>query len=164
VRRPETIDQPVPATDAWQLRRMQVGDLDEVMHIERLAFTHPWSAELFRRELTHDWSTVLIAERHDEEGRHLGGFIIYWLVHDEVHVLNVATAPSLRRQGVARKLLAECLELGRRAGARLATLEVMRTNLSAIRLYESFHFRSVGVRPNYYADEGEDAIVMVLDM
>lgn len=144
---------------------MALDDLDEVMDIERLAFSHPWSADLFRRELTHDWSTVLVAEHVDaRDGPRLGGFIIYWLVHDEVHVLNVATAPQLRRQGLARTLLQRGLALAREAGARLATLEVRRTNVPAIRLYESFGFRSVGIRPNYYAEENEDAIVMVLDL
>lgn len=144
---------------------MVAADLDEVMVIERLAFTHPWSADLFRRELAHDWSTVLVAEEPLEgDARRLVGFIIYWLVHDEIHVLNVATDPKERRRGIARDLIAECIAQGSRQGATLATLEVRRSNQAAINLYEAFGFRTVGVRPNYYADEGEDALVMILNI
>lgn len=164
MRRPEPSDAPATGAGPYRLRRMVVDDLETVMAIEGRAFKHPWSAELFRRELQHDWSTILVAERPDPRGPAMVGFIIFWLVHDEIHVLNVATDPPARRGGVARALLAECMERGRARGARLATLEVRRSNVGAIRLYESFGFRSVGVRPNYYADEGEDAIVMLLDL
>lgn len=145
-------------------RRMTLEDLDRVMEIELQGFAHPWSAELFRRELTHAWSTILVAseQRPSPEGRceQVLGFVIYWLVHDELHVLNVAVAAEERRRGVARALLEEMTERGRLAGAVLATLEVRRSNRGAIALYESLGYRQVGVRPNYYVDEGEDAIVM----
>jgi ribosomal-protein-alanine N-acetyltransferase len=142
---------------------MIVEDLDEVMRLENEAFSHPWSVELFRRELTHDWSTVLLAEDPDD-GNRLLGFVIFWIVHDEIHILNVATAPAQRRRGVARALLAETLRRGEPAKCRLATLEVRRSNAAALGLYEGLGFRRVGVRPNYYVDEREDAIVMTLDL
>jgi ribosomal-protein-alanine N-acetyltransferase len=92
------------------------------------------------------------------------GFIVFWLVHDEVHVLNVAVAASARRRGVARLLMDEAAARGRASGARLATLEVRRSNEAALTLYRRLGYRQVGVRTNYYVDEGEDAIVMVLDL
>jgi ribosomal-protein-alanine N-acetyltransferase len=92
------------------------------------------------------------------------GFVVFWLVHDEVHVLNVATAVEARRRGVARALLERAADEGRRRGARLATLEVRRSNLPAIALYRALGYQEVGVRPNYYTDEGEDAIVMDLQL
>lgn len=160
---------PPPAPDApFLFRKMTVDDLDRVMEIEFEAFAHPWSAELFRRELTHAWSTILVASevRPAPDGRReqVLGFVIYWLVHDELHVLNVAVASEERRRGVARALLEEMTERGRLGGAVLATLEVRRSNRPAIRLYESLGYRQVGVRPNYYVDEGEDAIVMNADL
>ena len=139
---------------------MVAADLGPVMEIERAAFKHPWSAELLARELEHDWSTVLVAEH---EGR-LAGFIIFWIVHDEIHVLNVATAPALRGRGIARALLDRCVAQGKQRGARLATLEVRRSNDAALRLYDRYGFRRIGVRPRYYEDEGEDAIVMLMDL
>lgn len=163
MRRPTPTETPSTTTAGLRLRRMVIDDLDRVMDIEVRAFKHPWSAELFRRELQHDWSTVLVAEAGEPAATILG-FIIFWLVHDEIHILNVATDPERRRQGIARALLKECVERGRAHGARLATLEVRRSNVAAIKLYETFGFRSVGIRPNYYSDEGEDAIVMLFDL
>ena len=85
-------------------------------------------------------------------------------MHDEIHILNVAVDPPRRRQGIARALIAETVERGRKLKCNIATLEVRRSNVGAIDLYKSFGFRQVGIRPNYYVDEGEDAIVMVLDL
>src|SRR2546427_9589300 len=102
----------VRARPRLEIRRMTGVDLDEVMVIERAAFRHPWSPELFRRELEHDWSTILVAVEPltSASGRgseRIIGFLIYWLVHDEVHILNVAGAPAQRRQGGGRLLMAE---------------------------------------------------------
>ena len=161
---------------------MRSDDLEEVMVIERAAFKHPWSTELFRRELDHDWSTILVAiepltsvpsrPTEDPGGarraaaltERIVGFLIYWLVHDEVHVLNVAIAPEDRRNGIARFLMHETEKRAHLANAALMTLEVRRSNTAAIELYREFDYRAVGVRPNYYVDEGEDAIVMVKEL
>jgi ribosomal-protein-alanine N-acetyltransferase len=160
----------VRARPRFELRKMTVVDLDEVMEIERAAFKHPWSTELFRRELDHDWSTVLLAVEPltsapgGKASERIVGFLIYWLVHDEVHVLNVAVDPSQRRRGVARLLLEETERRAHEANAALLTLEVRRSNTAALDLYKQFDYRAVGVRPNYYADEGEDAIVMTKEL
>ncbi|HYV48054.1 MAG TPA: ribosomal protein S18-alanine N-acetyltransferase [Myxococcaceae bacterium] len=144
---------------------MTPDDMPEVMEIERVAFTNPWSPELLRRELTHDWSTILLAEEEVAPGvRRLLGFAIFWVVHDELHILNVATDPSQRRRGVARAVMDATLERGRQRRCVMATLEVRRSNEAALGLYRALGFRAVGVRPNYYVDEGEDAIVMILDL
>ncbi len=147
----------------FSVRKMTPEDLPEVLEIEAIAFTNPWSPDLLKRELTHDWSTILLAEEDTPTGRRLLGFLIFWLVHDELHILNVATHPSHRRRGVARAVLEATLERGRAHRCTLATLEVRRSNEAALDLYRSYGFRAVGIRPNYYVDEGEDAIVMVLD-
>nr|WP_242395323.1 ribosomal protein S18-alanine N-acetyltransferase [Anaeromyxobacter sp. SG63] len=144
---------------------MRPEDLDRAVEIEKSGFRHPWSRDLLARELSHAWSTVLVAE--EDPGRGGGGivgFIVFWLVHDEVHVLNVATATEARRRGIGRALMDAAVEAGRKRGARLATLEVRRTNVPAIALYRALGYREIGIRPNYYADEGEDAIVMLLDL
>src|SRR2546430_9089425 len=78
--------------------------------------------------------------------------------------LNVAVDPAQRRRGVARAVMEATLDAGRKHRCTLATLEVRRSNEAAVNLYKGFGFRAVGIRPNYYVDEGEDAIVMVLDL
>jgi ribosomal-protein-alanine N-acetyltransferase len=146
------------------IRQMTHEDMPTVIALEQAAFRNPWSPELLRRELEHDWSTILLVEDPlPGGGRELLGLAIFWIVQDEVHVLNVATAPAHRRRGVARAVMEELLARGRHRRCTLATLEVRRSNEAAIGLYRSLGFRSVGVRPNYYVDEKEDALVMVLD-
>jgi len=146
---------------------MAPSDLDRVVAINEESFLHPWAADLLRRELLHDWSTILLAE---EEGGARGagaeilGFIVFWLVHDELHVLNVAVGARHRRRGVARRLMEEAAARGRAAGARMVTLEVRRGNEAALSLYRALGYREVGVRPRYYAEEGEDAVVMELSL
>lgn len=154
---------PDPAPEGLRFRRMVPADLDRVVEIEKDGFKHPWSRQLLERELSHAWSTVLLAVDEAEDERILG-FIVSWLVHDEVHVLNIATALEARRRGVGRALMREAQEGGRRRGARLATLEVRRSNAPAIALYVALGYRQVGIRPNYYAEEHEDAIVMTLEL
>jgi ribosomal-protein-alanine N-acetyltransferase len=166
MRRLHEQEEPRPGKAAadFLVRKMTSEDLSAVMALEQASFRNPWSAELLKRELGHDWSTILLLEEPLPAGeRRLLGISIFWIVHDEVHVLNVATAPEHRRRGVARSLMEATLVEGRVRNCALATLEVRRSNEPAINLYKSFGFRQVGVRPNYYADEGEDAIVMVLD-
>lgn len=142
---------------------MVADDLPPVMEVEKRAFKSPWSEDLIRRELTHEWSTILLAEDPLDDGRILG-FVIFWVVHDEIHILNVAVDPAHRRRGVARALLDELFRRAREAKLALATLEVRISNDAAIRLYEGLGFRRVGIRKGYYVDEDEDAVVMVLDL
>ncbi|MFN0062207.1 MAG: ribosomal protein S18-alanine N-acetyltransferase [Myxococcaceae bacterium] len=163
------------------IRRLDESDFERLVALERDAFSHPWSPELLRRELTHTWSTILVAEAVSSQPlpkprpeplpeplpkplpKPLIGALIYWRVHDEMHILNVAVAQAARRQGIATQLIERGLEAARASGCVLATLEVRRSNVAAVSLYQRFGFRTVGSRPNYYVDEREDALVMTLD-
>jgi [ribosomal protein S18]-alanine N-acetyltransferase len=147
-----------------RLRKMTAADLAAVMAIENQAFTNPWSEEMVKKELTQDWSTVLLAEEARFGGSDLLGFAIFWLVADELHVLNVATDLRWRRRGIARTLMDSVIDAGKARCCRLATLEVRRSNQAAIGLYHSLGFRAVGMRPAYYQDDREDAVVMILDL
>ncbi|HZL20234.1 MAG TPA: ribosomal protein S18-alanine N-acetyltransferase [Polyangia bacterium] len=150
------------AQSAFQIEPMRLGDLDAVVEIERLSFRSPWSGQIFLEEMARDWAHVDVV-REAARGTVLG-FGNYWLVADEVHLLNVATDPVARRAGHASRMLAHIIEFGRRHACRVVTLEVRRSNTAAARLYRRFGFRVVGVRPNYYAEDQEDAIVMLLDL
>jgi ribosomal-protein-alanine N-acetyltransferase len=148
-----------------RFRRVEAGDLARLMEIERAGFRHPWSEAQLRAELQNAWSVPLAAMETGPGGaERMVGYALIWMVHDEVHVLNVATDPAERRRGVARALLHEVAAQGRARGCRLATLEVRRSNEPAIALYRSLGYCQVGVRPRYYAEEGEDAILMTLDL
>jgi ribosomal-protein-alanine N-acetyltransferase len=146
-------------------RPVTEADLPRIMEIEASGFQHPWSEQLLRNELANAWSHLLAAvEGPPGQAGRIVGYIVFWLVHDEVHVLNVGTAPEARRRGVGRALMDQAVAAGRGRGARLSTLEVRRSNQAAIALYRSLGYRQVGVRPNYYAEEREDAIVMTLEL
>lgn len=141
-----------------EITPMVAADLDAVDEIERHSFRAPWPAQVFAEELGREWARVDVAR---ERGRVIG-FVDYWLVHDEIHLLAIAVHPDARRRGVGARLLDHLLGLGRARGAALVTLEVRRSNHPAIALYERAGFVTVGIRPRYYAEDGEDALVMTL--
>lgn len=146
----------------YEIGPMRLGDVEAVMEIERVSFKTPWSPQVFLEEMARDWAHVDVVR--DEGGRQVVAFGNYWLVADEIHLLNIATLPAARGCGHASRLLAHIIDFGRRAKCRFVTLEVRRSNAVALRLYRRFGFRAVGVRPNYYAEDQEDAIVMLLDL
>lgn len=145
-------------------RRMTVSDLPAVMEIEKEAFTNPWSLEMVKKELTQEWSTVLLLEESTPWGWELRAFAIFWIVADEVHVLNVATHVASRKKGFGRMIMNELLLVARSRNCKLGTLEVRRSNVAAITLYSRLGFRTVGLRPAYYADNQEDAVIMNMDL
>jgi [ribosomal protein S18]-alanine N-acetyltransferase len=136
---------------------MTEKDLDKVLGIERRSFPTPWSKELFLSELRLSQARAFVAtDAHDR----VKGYVCFWLVADEAHILNLAVHPEQRKQGVAAQLLRYSLDYARKAGAGEATLEVRRSNYQAIGLYRNFQFEPRGIRRNYYSDTGEDAVIM----
>ena len=93
-------------------------------------------------------------------GDEVAGYGGMWLMVDEGHIITFAVHPDWRRQKIGERLLLAFLDLARDRGAHEATLEVRLSNLPARRLYEKFGFRPVGLRPRYYSDNGEDALIM----
>jgi ribosomal-protein-alanine N-acetyltransferase len=150
-----------PPAAAIQVRRLTYADLPQVVAIERRAFATPWSLAMFVLELSKPSGVCLAAEVAEASGagRELAGYVICSRYDTIWHVMNVAVDPDRRRRGIATALLATLLE---RVGERDAqlTLEVRPSNRGAIALYEGLGFRSAGLRRRYYADNGEDAVVM----
>ena len=137
-----------------QIRRLTYADLPQVVAIERRAFTSPWSLAMFVLELSKP-SGVCLAATSEEE---LVGYLVCSRYDTVWHVMNIAVDPDRSRRGIGTALIAALLEqVGPDAQV---TLEVRRSNGGAQRLYERFGFRSAGVRPRYYADNGEDAVIM----
>ena len=141
---------------------MVPGDVDAIMEIERVAFRQPWSREVFLEELQRDWAHVDVLR--EEPGAPACAFVNYWVIRDEIHVLNVAVDTGVRRRGHASRLLDHVVAFAREHDCRYVTLEVRRSNHGAMRLYRKHAFRAVGIRPNYYAEDHEDAIVMLLEL
>jgi ribosomal-protein-alanine N-acetyltransferase len=139
------------------IRRLAYSDLPAVISIERRSFPTPWSLAMFVLELSKPSGICLAATDGDE----LLGYLVCSRYEQVWHLMNVAVAPRRRRAGIARGLIAKLVE---EAGDKLPfTLEVRVSNRPAIAMYERLGFRSAGVRPRYYQDNGEDALIMWLD-
>jgi ribosomal-protein-alanine N-acetyltransferase len=139
---------------------MALGDVDEVLVIERASFSQPWTRAMFLAELSENpCARFFVAETGDG----LVGYIGCWVVADEMQVVSLAVRADARRQGVAGRLLRRAFEC---AGDELlrAYLEVRRSNQTAIAMYERFGFRRAGVRRGYYDDPKEDALLMEWEM
>ena len=146
-----------PAGAAARVRKLAYSDLPSVISVERRSFPVPWSLAMFVLELSKPSGICLAAIRDDE----LAGYVVC-ARHDQVwHLMNVAVSPDHRNRGVAGALLRRLFEEGR--GKLPFTLEVRVSNRRAIGMYEHFGFRSAGIRPRYYHDNGEDAVIMWLD-
>ncbi|MBE2316402.1 ribosomal protein S18-alanine N-acetyltransferase [Solirubrobacter sp. CPCC 204708] len=147
-----------PPAAAIEVRRLTYADLPQVVAIERRAFTSPWSLAMFVLELSKPTGICLAAEIPAGGEPELGGYLICSRYDTVWHVMNVAVDPTQRRRGIATAMLSSLL--ARVEHDAQLTLEVRRSNAGAIQLYERFGFRSAGVRRRYYADNGEDALVM----
>jgi [ribosomal protein S18]-alanine N-acetyltransferase len=144
---------------AIDIRRLGIADLDAIDAIERRAYATPWSRSMFASELAKRTSICLGAF----EGNQLIGYVVNARYVDAWHVMNVAVDPEHRRRGVAGRLLERLFELTEDEERRGYTLEVRVSNLDAINLYEKLGFISQGVRPGYYTDNREDALIMWRD-
>lgn len=147
-------------TRVLHIRPMLVDDVGAVQLIERASFTTPWPAQAYRQEIeTNRLAQYLVALLGDRIVAY-GGI---WLMVDEAHVTTFAVDPRFRRRRIGERLLLALLDLAAERGAREATLEVRLSNLPARRLYEKYGFRPVGIRPRYYSDNNEDALIMTTE-
>jgi [ribosomal protein S18]-alanine N-acetyltransferase len=145
---------------ALRIEAMRLADIPEVQAIERASFTSPWPPQAYRSELETNRLAMYLV------GRVGGQVVAYagtWLMVDEAHITTFAVHPAWRRRRIGERLLLAVLDLSLDRGAREATLEVRLSNLAARRLYEKYGFRPVGLRPRYYTDNGEDALIMTTE-
>ena len=139
---------------------MTIEDLPSVHAIERSSFLVPWPDDAYRNELLTNRLASYVVARAGVEVVGFGGL---WVMVDEAHITSFAVDPRWRRRGVGERMLLALLDRAVERGAREATLEVRLSNMPARRLYEKYGFRPVGIRPRYYSDNGEDALIMTTD-
>lgn len=145
---------------ALSIESMQVADIDSVLSIEHLCFPTPWSRFAFQTELTENHFALYIV------GKVAGRIVAYagtWIILDEAHITNVAVHPDWQGKGLGRDMLLALLACTKTRGATRATLEVRRHNPQAQQLYLKYGFTFQGVRPGYYTDTDEDALIMWKD-
>lgn len=139
-----------------RIREMKYSDLAEVALLEKQIFSSPWSEQALRETLSRKDTIYLTAEQDTK----IAGYCGLYNIAGEGEVLNVAVRDTFRRQGIAFKMLAELLNRGNQAGVSSFTLEVRKSNLPAIHLYESLGFAAEGIRPGFYDRPREDAVIM----
>jgi ribosomal-protein-alanine N-acetyltransferase len=139
---------------------MGLEDVPDVHRIEAASFPMPWPDYAFRQELQTNRLAHYMVVRAGNETVAYGGL---WLLVDEAHITTFAVLPEWRRRGVGGRLMVALIDLALRLNARVMTLEVRLSNRPARDLYAHFGFKPVGVRPRYYSDNGEDALIMTTE-
>jgi len=147
------------------IRRMERRDVSSVYAIDVLSFSLPWSERSYLFDLEQNPAASLwVAETMDGNGSLIVvGMLVMWRIIDEAHIGTLAVHPEFRRRGIGKKLLQVALDEAKTAGATYVYLEVRRSNLVAQSLYQAFGFKQVGIRPRYYQDNNEDALLMTLE-
>jgi len=141
---------------------MANSDIDEVVRIEQQSFPNPWTWSMFDNELLNPVSSAYTVKVPQGGGSLIAGYIIFWVVYGEAHILNIAVHPDFRRMGFAKELLDAAIEDMKRLLVYEVFLEVRRSNEAARSLYRLYGFKESFERKKYYGDE--DAIVMALEL
>lgn len=160
---------------------MRVEQLDQVRRIERVCFPTPWPRNAYRREiLKNERAHYLVVRTTSEqaprprrrqfplsnllfgrsEARDVVGYCGVWVMMDEAHITTIAVDPDYRRLGLGQLLIIQMARIALQARATRMTLEVRMSNEHAQALYRKYGFSDGGIRPRYYSDDFEDALIM----
>lgn len=139
------------------VREMTLDDLDQIMEIEKMCFTAPWTWESFEKEIRDNHLAKYLVILYNEKIVGYGGM---WFIIDEAHITNIAINKELRNRKLGSFLVKSMIEYAERLGIHRMTLEVRESNAPAQGLYTKFGFKPCGKRPKYYQDNNEDAIIM----
>ena len=140
--------------------------LEQILNIEKEVFLSPWTRAMFEAEVKgNPFSRLFVAVSIDDQSttKEIIGYLCYWIVFEELRLLNLAVRPSWRRQGVARRFVQYAIHDAWTQGAERALLEVRASNRVAQNLYDRLGFREYGMRTGYYITPDEDAILMRLE-
>ena len=146
---------------SYSLRPLESSDLPAVAEISMLGVYSDWSFETFTSCFKENYLNLVLVDEHE-----VLGFLISTLNVDEIEILNLGIHPAKWRQGLADFLLSSFIEFARQHQVQRIHLEVNKTNLPAIALYQKHHFAQVGSRQNYYAakEGAQDALLFSLEL
>ena len=138
------------------IRGMVYDDVDQVMNIEKVCFSLPWSKDAIASELFNELAYYQCAEKSGK----IVGYMGMWKIINECHITNIAVLPEFRNKGIGAMLIEKTIEICKSSEISMMTLEVRVSNEPAIKLYKKFGFIPVGKRLNYYVKPVEDALIM----
>ncbi len=159
-------------TNPFVVRVMDRSHIPGALEIERASYPAPWSESVFINEMTSGNSVAIVALAGDtgetgeagdtgETGRKVAGYLVGWIVADQVHIANIAVAAGHRRRGAGILMMNWLLEESVRRGCVSSSLEVRESNLAARAMYTRLGYRAVAIRKAYYSNPREDAVVML---
>jgi [ribosomal protein S18]-alanine N-acetyltransferase len=140
----------------YRIRPASLADVPSLTELERLCFSDPWSAAGIRETIQYETARTFVAEDENQ----IVGYVMARISGEEGEILDLAVRSDLRRRGIGRQLLLSVWNALGSEGVRELYLEVRESNRAAIELYRGHGFRPVGLRPRYYRNPAEDAIVL----
>lgn len=146
------------SSDSLTIRRADSCDAEDIAAISAKCFDEAWTADGLRKDIGNDKVSFYLAAEHTGS---MIGYMGSWMILEEAHVITVGVDPEFRNRKVASTMMLCFFREAVRRGVHWSTLEVDEDNLSAIRLYEKFGYKTVSVRKNYYG-EGRDGLLMWL--
>ena len=163
---------------SYTIRRMREEDIPQVVEIEKIAFSRPWTKSIFKAVLLLPYAAYYVAVEDGETGADAVNTVLTGQesaefvpgkivgvcgvkkIFEEGDISNVAVHPDYRGRGISRKMLEVLMREACEDGVQAFTLEVRAGNEIAVNLYESLGFRTEGVRPRFYEDPVEDGLIM----
>ena len=138
---------------------MEPKHIAGVCEVENKSFAVPWTERMFYDELKNPLASYVVLLDKQNPGNVIA-YVGYWKIFDEGHITNVAVHPDWRGRKAATYLMQQMMQFAASEGLKDMTLEVRRSNMAAQGLYTKLGFKIEGERPNYYEDNGEDALIM----
>lgn len=139
------------------IRDLLEDDIDEMIEIEEECFAVPWSKGSFLTEIRENKLAKYFVAELDTKLVGYGGM---WLILNEGHITNIAVREEYRGLGIGERILVSLIYYCASKNIQNMTLEVRKSNIVAQNLYKKYRFVEYGVRPGYYADNKEDALIM----
>lgn len=143
------------------LRPFSEDDLEQILRVEQGSHPNPWTREHFEAELAKPYSRILVLT-DDETDTEILGYIVFWVLMRDCQILNVVVDLKYRGKGYAQMMLRKALSIAMKDDAKRAILDVRKSNLPAIQLYQKVGFLTNRIQKGFYSN-GEDAYQMILE-
>lgn len=142
-----------------ELNNMKVSDLNSIADVLESEFDNFWNYNIFKQELENKNSIYIVAKCNGK----IVGFGGIWKSVDDVHITNIVVKKDYRNLGIGAKILNKLINIVKELEFASITLEVNENNTIAIKLYEKFKFKKLGIRKKYY-NNTENAVIMTLNL